>query len=109
MKQEQIEKAARDYIKPTAGIIPVAESISARLGFIAGAQWCINTVWHDAKEKPERENEYLLIEYRDWGSDESDYDVVAVEKFEIYADRPYSDLIRWAYISDLSPERKEEI
>lgn len=108
MTREQIEKAAKDYVMPNARISPLMESIVAKEGFIAGAQWRINDVWHDASEKPERENEYLLVEYKDWGSDESDYDVVAVEDFEIYANRIYSDLICWAYIFDLLPERKEE-
>ena len=81
----------------------------AKNGFMAGAEWRINAVWHGGNEKPQRKDEYLLVEYEDWGTDESDYDVVAVEKFEIYADRAYSDLTRWAYISDLLPERKEEV
>ena len=80
---------------------------SYRKGFIEGANWRINSVWHDGNEEPQPKDEYLLVEYKDWGSDESNYDVVAVEEFEIYADRIYSDLIRWAYVSDLLPDRKE--
>lgn len=104
MTREQIEKAAMFSCTSKDEVL----TDFGRNCFIEGAQWRINAVWHDAKEVPQREDEYLLIEYRDWGSDESDYDVIAVENFEIYADRPYSDLIRWAYISDLIPERKEE-
>lgn len=39
MNRETIEKAARDYVKPKASIIPLAESIAAKEGFITGAEW----------------------------------------------------------------------
>lgn len=45
MTREQIEKAAKDYVMPNARIIPLMESIAAKEGFIAGAQWRINSVW----------------------------------------------------------------
>ena len=32
--------------------------------------------WHDMREKPEREDECLLVEYRDLGVDRSDYEVM---------------------------------
>lgn len=108
MNRETIEKAATHHAN-MMGWDHDPEEIRGLFAhsFKAGAEWRINSVWHDGNEEPQRKDEYLLVEYRDWGSDESNYDVVAVEEFEIYADRIYSDLIRWLYISDLLPDRKE--
>lgn len=111
MNRETIEKAAnerRPYTEEECGSsYMLGKNVGFKRGFMDGAQWRINAVWHDGKEKPQRKDEYLLVEYKDWGSDESDYDVVAVKTLRTYASRPYSDLVRWVYISDLIPERKE--
>ena len=93
MNRETIEKAARDYVKPTASIIPVAEAIAAKEGFIAGAEWRINSVWHDVNEEPIY---WKLIIRKDILGD---YDLGCELKH---------DTISWAYLDDLVPERKEE-
>ena len=92
MNRETIEKAARDYVKPTAGIIPVAESIAKKEGFIAGAQWRINSVWHEASELP-RSLKLIIIEDSN-GEFDLGYGIT-------------NSTIRWAYIDDLLPDRKE--
>lgn len=109
MTKEQIERYADDY---SAGIVP-AYSVGdfARYqiadAFEAGAQWRISSVWHDVSEHPKfpgkvecvkflllRKNgecdRYLIGKYN-WD------DIINMEK-----------PIKWAYIDDFLPERKEE-
>lgn len=74
-------------------------------GFIAGAQWRINSVWHDASEKPEIGRNLLTY----LGEDKfCEIDFLCKDDFdwEYYAD--IRGIIRWAYVDDLLPERKEE-
>lgn len=70
--------------------------------FIEGAQWRINSVWHDAKEAPKYSGMLIVIN-KDGkpsicGPNNSDWKI-AVKIFNI---------VKWAYISDLIPDGKEE-
>ena len=62
MKNKDIEKAAE---RSTEKYVENGDLRgfrgSYRLGFIAGADWRINSVWHDVKECPD-ENEPTIIE-----------------------------------------------
>ena len=99
MTREQIEKAAMEY----AERIPQSDERReySREDFIAGAQWRINSVWHDANEKPNK-NQLVLFECRKtYGKG---YSVNFGENYELMK----NVIVRWAYIIDLLPERKEE-
>lgn len=92
--------------------------------FMYGAQWRINSVWHDmVKEEPqvygEYENEiapsipclvlgYLSTGYgygvRYWNVDCEVWDDEQADDFECKKDK----IEKWAYLDDLLPERKEE-
>ena len=127
MTREQIEKEARGYISDVyAGdgyFLPDYEE-EVRDGFIAGAQWRIDSVWHDMKKEVpqvygEYENEvapsipclvrgylstgygygvrYWNVSYEVWDDEESDDYECDKDKIE-----------EWAYLDDLLPERKEE-
>lgn len=71
-------------------------------GFREGAQWRINSVWHDVSEKPENRR-YILVD--------KEYRIQAVWKQDVeddwLNDVNYFGVTRWAYVSDLLPERKE--
>ena len=100
MTREQIEKAAKDYVMPNARISPLMESIAAKEGFIAGAQWRINSVWHDDISECKDVKRWIVVEYNngyvDVLPDIRDLDGV-------------KDLVvRVAYVDDLLPKRKEE-
>ena len=106
MTREQIEKEARGYIRDVyAGdgyFLPDYEE-EVRDAFISGARWCIDSVWHDASEKPEN-GRYILVDkgYRFqevWKQDICD---------DWLNDVNYFGVKRWAYVGDLLPERKEE-
>ena len=97
MTREQIEKAtmfsciSKDEVLTDFG----------RNCFIEGAQWRINAVWHDGNEKPNK-NQLVLFECRKtYGKG---YSVNFGENYELLK----NVVIRWAYVIDLLPERKEE-
>ena len=71
----------------------------------ADAEPNLESLWHDAIEKP-RAKEWLLIQFG-----EDDYDVLSLD--DLYIDmwctwcKTY-DVIRWAYIKDLLPKGGEK-
>ena len=95
MNKQQIKeaaaKASEDYMENA--LIMSGPRGSYRKGFIAGADWRINSVWHDVNEEPIY---WKLIIRKDILGD---YDLGCELKH---------DTISWAYLDDLVPERKEE-
>ena len=63
--------------------------------FMAGAEWRINSVWHDMNEKPNG----IFVILADFGQEEYSLGI-SLDGIE--------SAKRWAYVSDLLPERKEE-
>ena len=111
MTREQIEKAAKETLVNEPVEIQATKVGAFQRGFVAGAQWRINSVWHDASEEPEQEDESILVEYEDWGIECSDYTVcddIWDYRIRLKRDGAYCTILRWAYIKDLIPERKEE-
>ena len=105
MDIETIEKAARDYIKPTAGIIPVAESIAAKLGFMVGAEWRVNSVWHSTCDIAEPGKD-CLVEHMD-GDGNVCIRIDWRSEYEWVNACHYDKVLRWAYVADLLPSGKE--
>ena len=72
-------------------------------GFIAGAQWRINVVWHDRTDKADTSKELILM-----------YPNGSVRVTLLNPNLTFDGFlsvdmfIKWAYVSDLLPERKEE-
>lgn len=101
MTREEIEKAGRDYALDQLGIVGLPGRAEAMKAFISGAQWRINSVWHDASEKPDK-NQLVVFECRKtYGKG---YSVNFGENYLLLK----NVLLSWAYIKDLIPERKEE-
>lgn len=95
MNRETIEKAAKDYAYKTwaGGGFECASEDS----FIAGAEWRINSVWHDASEKPDK-NQLVLFECRKtYGRG---YSVNFGENYDLLK----NVVLKWAYVIDLLPE-----
>ena len=106
MTREQIEKAIDARLdEPENHWDGIFNSGYSR-GFTEGAEWRINTVWHDASEEPERNGDPMLVEFQDFGMDENDYDVV--EDLQGYRTGIYVEFKRWAYVSELLPKRKKD-
>ena len=106
MDREQIEKAAGEYSGSVLGFKDNPVVMAKHKAFMDGADWRINAVWHDANEDHQRVGEPMLVEFHDFGMEGNSYDVV--EDLRGYRNGIYAELIRWAYVSDLLPERKEE-
>ena len=78
-------------------------------GFRDGAQWRINSVWHDAIDKPERNRDFLYESARGWFGINNTTKMareVYPEKWDRFVEG--YDVIRWVYIDDILTERKEE-
>ena len=99
MIKEDTEKAANDFADREYEYNDIDRNALYK-GFYWGAQWRINSVWHDVSEKPDMSKEIIVI-YPDkscrffrpngvWGT------LIEVDKF-----------IRWAYVEDLLPNMEE--
>ena len=100
MTREQIEKAA---IKSADEEFDDFECRGHRDGFIAGAKWRINSVWHDRAEKADTSKELILMY-----SNGSVRVTLLNPNFTFGGFLSVDMFIKWAYVSDLLPERKEE-
>ena len=107
MTREQIEKAAKEHQSK----LPYCDDRKVRgefvgnyYGFIAGAQWRINSVWHDNSIRPGEDCDVLVETKRGIEMDRYDIDYNELDNGTDWE----SDVIRWAYVDDLLPERKEE-
>ena len=88
------DKAPKSYCNGYYGKYAIADA------FEEGANWRINSVWHDASEKPNGNNK-CLVELRIPGRRNPTY------KLWTWG-WENSFVTRWAYIDDLLPDRKED-
>ena len=116
MTIEQIEKAAGEYSGSVLGFKDNPVVMNKHKAFMDGAQWRINSVWHkpsaDGKELTRNVNVIAKTTrgcYR-FGK----FDVVGYSReyigFVSTSSLEYalSDVLEYAYLDDLLPERKEE-
>lgn len=107
MTREDIEKAAMEY----SGLSDNSKDPDSRLrgalciAFKDGANWCINSVWHDASEKPIT-NKKALVKYIS-GDGEIKYRVDVFCGYEWKEMCHYDKLIQFAYIEDLTSNTEE--
>ena len=115
MTREQIEKAAGEYSGSVLGFKDNPVVMANHKAFMDGAQWCINSVWHkpsDYGEELTRNVEVVAKTKRGYRFGE--FDVVGYSNeyigFVSTSSLEYalSDVLEYAYLSDLLPERKEE-
>lgn len=100
MTNKELVNAASIYSGRALG----CDSSSIRIkqqAFIEGAEWRINSIWHDIKEIPENNRMILIIMPHDiptvLGPDNSFF------KEEV-KDR---QIQRWAYVKDLTPNMED--
>lgn len=97
MTREDIKKEALDFSKRKYGEeyqYPMAKTQACCWGFINGAEWRINNVWHKPNEEPVSFCSLLLIENSN-GEFDLEY------KFDPATTK------RWAYVKDLIPNMEE--
>ena len=104
MTREQIENEAYLRLDASENEWDAMFNSGYSRGFMSGAQWRINSVWHDVSEEP-KEHKLVLIE--DDFCREPDYGVWQAP-FPNWEDSiVHFSSKRWAYLEDLLPERKE--
>lgn len=110
MDREQIEKAGRDYALDQLEIVGLPGRAEAMKAFVAGADWRINSVWHKKHTVIPDAGRPALLELKDPDSQEIVYKMDSYSGYEWKELTHYeiAGLIRFAYIDDLLPERKEE-
>lgn len=101
MTREQIEKAATESCVIDNSIFNPEYVPYYEHGFIDGANWRINSVWHDASEKPDKNHLVVFECKKTYGKG---YSVNFGENYGLLK----NVLLSWAYMKDLIPERKEE-
>lgn len=96
MKREDIEKAAlkgvEEYVN--SGNLKGFRGSYCK-GFMEGAEWRINIVWHDSTEKP-MPGKILLVNTLYGG-----YDLC------YYGEYVWNTVMTWAYVKDLIPNTEE--
>ena len=100
MTNEQIGNEAASYVNDILGLDYIGEAEAER-AFKAGASWRINSVWHTMYEMPKQG---LTLYVNDNGCAlicGPNYD-------EFKNDARELGFTRWAYVSDLLPEGKED-
>ena len=115
MRQEIISDKAQDYVSRLyaeneypCGIRGIESNVME--AFIDGAQWRIDSVWHKKHTVIPDVGRLALLELIDPDSHKIVYkiDIYSGYEWKWLTHYEYSGLIRFAYIDDLLPERKEE-
>lgn len=98
MKKEDVEKAAHEHSERYSSDAYYSGDIGS---FIAGAEWRINSVWHDASEKP-KDNAMILI------IDRFGFPFFCFPNSNEWEEkRLLLDAFKWAYKEDLIPNMED--
>lgn len=92
MKREDIEKVADEFANKEYEISDI-DRIPLYKGFYHGAEWRINSVWHNSKTEVPDVNTIVLVEKED-GS---------IWQYKVFAKSQMLGWKRWDYIKDLIP------
>ena len=105
MSKEDIQKAKAENAERIANI---AYSGGGHIGqddletaFENGADWRINSVWHDIKEMPENNRMILIIMQHDIPT------VLGPDNTFFKEEVKDRQIHRWAYVDDLKPNMEE--
>ena len=94
-KVREIAKAQGLYNFPTSKNM----SLKYESGFIDGAEWRINSVWHDVEKELPEYNRHVVNE--DW------FDFTAKDEKDLKRIMNQYPFKRWAYVDDLKPNMEE--
>lgn len=104
MTREQIKSAASEAALRMMFRSDIHPSQQGEALFIDGAQWRINSVWHDNSVRPGEDCDVLVETKHRIILDRYDTDYNELDSGTDWE----TEVKRWAYVSDLLPERKEE-
>lgn len=109
MTREQIEKAWENYTLCNLSLMD-EHAINEMEMFVKGAEWRINSVWHDKNEMPDKE-ELVLCEILCYNNQKVYLPLQWEADGKMTIDVPFlnkCEVIRWAYLDDLLPDGKDE-
>lgn len=108
MTKEDIKKAATEYANEACRPLwRAGKEQVCMVDFIEGAKWRINSVWHDASEKP-TEREMLVVIDKDEDMTQNDFmidEFIGCDKWSDYVKDV--GIIKWCYRKDLIPNKEE--
>ncbi len=93
MKREDIKEAAVNY----------DSRLVAFRAFMKGADWRINSVWHDVNQEPSEKRVLIVIE-SDGRISQSNF-MVGVDIWEDFIKD--ADIVKWCYKEDLLPNTED--
>ena len=100
MTREQIEKAAGEYSGSVLGFKDNPVVMANHKAFMDGAQWRINSAWHDASEKYEIRLPSVVV-FKNGRA------AVYLDLRDVTYDGLWDEVKEYAYLKDLRPDRKE--
>ena len=103
MKIEDIEKAKVENAERIGNIAYLGGGQigygDLETAFENGAEWCINSVWHDVEKELPEYNRHVVNE--DW------FDFTAKDEKDLKRIMNQYPFKRWAYVDDLKPNMEE--
>lgn len=112
MTDEAIKRAAEACFNHTSEFTE-EEKYIAKVAYFMGAKWRINSVWHDVQKELPAPDKTVIAEYIIDGERDccfthrSESPRVSVDKHGFCFYIRGAEIIRWAYLEDLLPDRKE--
>ena len=101
MEREQIEKAGRDYALDQLEIVGLPGRAEAMKAFAAGAEWRINSAWHDGNVSCEPRRTAVVL-FKNGNAN------IYKDLRDLSYEGLWGEVDKFAYLGDLIPERKEE-
>lgn len=111
MKRKDIEKAAGDYSGSILGCEGSSVTVK-RQSFIDGAEWRINSIWHDVEESPKQGSLIAVFDGKDmhlWRAEDIVNMINGIRVISITVKECFvrQHIIKWAYVEDLLPNIEE--
>lgn len=106
MTREQIKNAADEFAEMEYEINYIDRDALSK-GFFHGSYWRIDSVWHDVSERPKFPGKVECVKFlllRKNG--ECNCFLISKCDWDDFIDT--GGFVKWAYIDDFLPERKEE-
>lgn len=111
MTKEDIEKAAGDYSGSSLGFTENNSVMAKHKAFADGANWRINSIWHNAKERPVKTG-LFLVRFKENLFDQSEVEVWQIPNEAISSWEEYIEInwiVEYAYIEDLLPNKEDNV
>lgn len=96
MNREDIKKEAESRYDEN---LSEQYNIGYYIGFKEGAEWILNSIWHDVSEAPKKKG-YILVQINELYPI---YVVWSITSTDWYKTAERTNAFKWAYIEDLLP------